>query len=67
MNIDAAVLGEPKRRQRREGKSLAELMSELLATALKAPLGPQQPSGGFDWLSRPRRGGGDACSGRGRG
>lgn len=35
LNIDPAVLRELKRRQRREGKSLGQLASELLAFALR--------------------------------
>jgi hypothetical protein len=34
VDIDAAVLRELKRRQRREGKTLGRLVSELLAAAL---------------------------------
>jgi len=51
VDIDPSVLRELKRLQRREGKSLGRLVSELLATALaqKEP----SPSAAFDWISRP--------------
>lgn len=35
IDIDAAVLRRLKARKRREGKTLGELVSELLATALR--------------------------------
>jgi hypothetical protein len=37
IDIDASVLRELKRRQRREGKTLGQLVSELLAAALAQP------------------------------
>lgn len=37
IDIDAAVMRELKRRQRREGKTLGRLVSELLAGALGQP------------------------------
>lgn len=53
LNIDADVLRELKRRQRKEGKSLGQLVSELLATALRERSG----AGGtpFRWNAKPMR------------
>lgn len=50
IDIDASVLGELRARQRREGKTLGQLASELLATALHETGGEveQQP---FRWKS----------------
>ena len=43
LNLDPAVLRELKRRQRREGKSLGQLASELLAFALREDRGGEGP------------------------
>ena len=51
IDIDAAVLRLLKERKRREGKTLGQLVSELLAASLRgddAP-GPRE----LDWTSRP--------------
>lgn len=50
IDIDATVLRELKRRQRRENKSLGRLASELLAAALADDVrrDDQQP---FEWRS----------------
>ncbi len=50
IDIDAAVLQELKRRQRREGKSLGQLVSELLTVALRQA---REPRGGLSWKTRP--------------
>jgi hypothetical protein len=50
IDIDAAVMQELKRRQRREGKPLGRLVSELLAGALDRPE-PEAPSD-FAWTVR---------------
>jgi hypothetical protein len=53
LDIDAAVLRGLKRRQKREGKSLGQLVSELLAGALdreRDPLDEEEP---FVWFSKP--------------
>ena len=51
VDIDASVLDELKRRQRREGKTLGALMSELLARALAADdAAAPRP---FEWTSGP--------------
>jgi hypothetical protein len=50
IDLDASVLRDLKRRGRREGKSLGQLASELLATSL----GKKQPEPqAFDWTSKP--------------
>ena len=53
IDIDAAVLRALKKRQRREGKSLGQLVSELLAASLRdereSPLEP------FSWVAKPMR------------
>ncbi|GIV00557.1 MAG: putative antitoxin VapB48 [Actinomycetota bacterium] len=46
IDIDAAVLRELKRRQRREGKTLGQLVSELLAASLRGEE-PEAPP--FSW------------------
>ena len=52
VDIDAAVLRELKERQQREGKTLGELVSELLASALdREEATPVQ----FTWASRRMR------------
>jgi hypothetical protein len=51
IDIDAAVLRELKRRQRREDKTLGRLVSELLAGALRD--GPEPAPPPFAWTSRP--------------
>jgi hypothetical protein len=49
LDIDAAVLRALKARKRREGKTLGQLASELLAAALRAGT----PAGrSFDWQTR---------------
>ncbi len=51
IDIDPSVLAELKRRQRREGKSLGRLISELLAERLdRDSLPPPNP---FSWHTRP--------------
>lgn len=50
IDIDAAVLRELKRRQRREGKSLGQLVSELLAAALRGE-GREEPTP-FTWVAK---------------
>jgi hypothetical protein len=50
IDIDAAVLRELKKRQKREGKTLGGLVSELLAGALRQSQEPAAPP--FAWTSR---------------
>jgi hypothetical protein len=50
IDIDSAVLRRLKKRQRREGKTLGRLVSELLTSALRGDdLEPAEP---FLWTSR---------------
>jgi hypothetical protein len=54
IDIDAPILRDLKRRQKREGKSLCRLVSDLLAQALhqsKAEAGPSS----FRWIARSMR------------
>lgn len=51
IDIDPAVLRELKKRQRREGKTLGCLVSELLTSALDRDT--TEPPASFDWTSRP--------------
>jgi hypothetical protein len=53
IDIDAAVLRELKRRQKREGKTLGQLVSELLAGALDRDQEPSFEAEPFVWLSKP--------------
>lgn len=52
LDIDATVLRELKRRQQREGKSLGQLASELLAASLAADTPIDAPTP-LTWTSRP--------------
>ncbi len=52
MNLDASVLRELRDRQRRQGTSLGQLASELLARALAGDHTPTQPSP-FAWYAQP--------------
>ena len=51
IDIDAAVLRELKRRQKREGKTLGQLVSELLSSALDRQ--PEPAHAPFTWNSAP--------------
>lgn len=53
MNIDASVLRELKARQRREGKSISQLASELLARALDEAEGDAPHA--LHWIDGPLR------------
>ena len=55
VDIEASVLRELKRLQKREGKSLGQLISELVAAALAGE--EEVPDEGlpFQWTSRPMR------------
>lgn len=52
LDIDGPVLQDLKRLQKREGKSLGRLASDLLASALRRQ-GRREPSPSFQWVSRP--------------
>ena len=55
IDIDAPILQDLKRRQKREGKSLGRLVSDLLAQALHhSKVGQAGPSS-FRWISRSMR------------
>ena len=51
LNLDPSVMAELRTRSRREGKSIGELASQLLARSLRtdAEPPPQRP---FSWISR---------------
>ena len=51
IDIDAAVLRELKKRQKREGKTLGRLVSELLSAALEKSVREQRAP--FHWTARP--------------
>jgi len=53
IDIDATVLRELKRRQRAQGRTLGQLASELLASAL-ATSGPTEPPA-FRWTTAVMR------------
>jgi len=48
LNLDASVLREAKRRARDEGKSVGDVISELIGPALAQKNRTRGPSG-FDW------------------
>ncbi len=55
VNIDSPILKDLKRLQKKEGKSLGRLISELLARALAdLPVGKSEPRE-FRWTTRPMR------------
>lgn len=51
IDIDAAVLRELKKRQKREGKTLGQLVSELLASSLDRNREPAATAP-FAWTSK---------------
>jgi hypothetical protein len=56
IDIDDPILKDLKRLQRREGKSLGRLVSDLLAQALAAQQRSAQPAAPvFKWIARPMR------------
>lgn len=52
VDLDASVLQQLRERQRREGKTLGRLVSELLARALADTAPPPEP---WSWTARPMR------------
>jgi hypothetical protein len=53
IDIDDPILRELKRRQKREGKSLGRVVSDLLARALaETETGEREPVA-FRWIARP--------------
>lgn len=55
IDIDAPILRDLKRRQKREGKSLGRLVSDLLARALRHSDQEDARSSSFRWISRSMR------------
>lgn len=55
VDIEASVLRELKRLQKREGKSLGRLISELVAAALAHEEDVSGKGEPFRWTSRPMR------------
>jgi hypothetical protein len=54
VDIDEPILADLKRLQRREGKSLGRLVSDLLAQALADDRGASKAaSRKFNWVTRP--------------
>ncbi len=51
IDLDSAVLGELRRRSRREGKSMGQVASELLARAMSTSADTPAPE--FVWTSAP--------------
>lgn len=52
IDLDASVLRELKERQRRDGKSLGRLASELLARALRQDVTLEAEDPPFDWTAQ---------------
>ena len=55
IDVDPTVLRQLKARQRREGKTLGRLVSELLSTALQADGDELRRPAPLAWSSRPMR------------
>jgi hypothetical protein len=53
LNLDGPVLADLKRLQRKEGKSLGDLASELLASAIASRKSSTATAPAFRWTSRP--------------
>ena len=53
VSIDAPILRDLRRLQKREGKSLGRLISDLLAQALRRHQERQPEPPAFRWVSRP--------------
>jgi hypothetical protein len=53
VNLDASVLREPKRLQKRERKPLGRLISERLAQVLRAYRSMGSRDLRFTWITRP--------------
>jgi len=52
IDIDAPILAELKRVQKREGKSMGKLVSELLALALRSRRDSPEAVDSFKWIVR---------------
>lgn len=55
VDLDAAVLRELKRLRKREGKSLGQLISELVAAALAREAAGAAEAPTFSWTARAMR------------
>jgi hypothetical protein len=55
IDIDDPILKDLKRLQRREGKSLGRLVSDLLAQALATGRGAPPPPPPFQWIAKPMK------------
>jgi len=53
LNLDAPILRDLRRLQKREGKPLGRLVSDLLAQALRHRRSDQAPGPEFHWHSQP--------------
>ena len=53
IDIDDPILKDLKRLQRREGKSLGRLVSDLLAQSLAASLHERPAAPAFHWSAKP--------------
>jgi hypothetical protein len=53
IDLDASVLRELKRLQKREGKALGPLVSDLVAQALALRKASSKSGRPFTWISRP--------------
>lgn len=53
VNIDAPILRDLRRVQKREGKPLGRIVSDLLARALRQHREKQPAPPAFRWVSRP--------------
>ena len=53
VNIDAPVLRDLKRLQKREGKALGRLISDLLARAMGGQGRGESRPASLEWVSRP--------------
>jgi hypothetical protein len=53
LNLDGPVLADLKRLQRKEGKPLGDLASELLAVAIAERKHATVPAVRLHWISRP--------------
>src|SRR5439155_13816990 len=55
VNVDPSVLRALKPRSRREGKSIGQLISELVAQQLADEETGEGTAGGFEWASQPMK------------
>ena len=53
LDIDDPILAELKRLQKREGKSLGRLVSDLLAQSLAAPHTSARKAPALKWITQP--------------